>query len=160
MREKMKKILIILLLTLTNSALAGGQYRATELFSTEDVRDLVISYYKLHDSRAEVSDYLELLVDDGLYMVMGSEVESKKEFKSWLKKMRFFSKSVRHSVEDIEILEQEDGSFFVDSCIRYKGKLRFGIGFDKSDKIIWKIVESSDKSKLLIKTYIVKSGCN
>ncbi len=142
-------------MTLTQPIHAGGEYRATELFSKEDVRDLVNAYYQLHDSRAKVDGYLELLVDEDLYMLMGSVVESKKEFKKWLKKMRFFSKSVTHSVERIEIYEEADGSFFVDSMISYKGKLRFGISFDKTDNIKWKIVESSNSTKLLIKTYEV-----
>ena len=156
----MKLIAVTLLILISNSLYAlESEYRATEIFSEQEVNEVVSSYYELHDSRAKPSKFLDLVVDDGLYMLMGSEVKSKKKFKSWLKRMRLFSKKVQHEVVSIDISKNEDGSYFVNTCINYKGKLRFGIKFDKTDTITWQLVESPDESKLLIKEYIVKDSC-
>jgi hypothetical protein len=107
----------------------------------------------------KASEYYLLLADNDLHMVMGSTVESKKEFKSWLRIIKILSKSVKHAVKNIDISVQENGSFFIDLCVRYKGKTRFFTKFNKLDRIKWEMVESKDESRLVIKTYLVESGC-
>ena len=64
----MNKIFILLITLISFNTVAGGEYLATELFSKEDVRTLVDSYYELHDTRAPAKEYLKLLVDKDLYM--------------------------------------------------------------------------------------------
>lgn len=151
------KVFISLLITF--SIFAGGNYRANEIFSENDVRDLVERYYQIHDKRENVSQFLKLLAPNGLYMLMGSEVHSKKQFKKWLRRTRILSKKVRHTIVDLDIQKSEDGSYIVDSCINYKGKLRLGFKFNKTDRITWKLVESLNQKDLLIKEYIVYDGC-
>lgn len=152
---------IWLTLLLLSNANAGTpvQYEASKLFSKNDARALVDTYYELHDKRAKAEAYYPLLADKDLYMIMGSTVESKKEFKSWLRKIKIFSKSVEHTVKQIDISVQDNGSFFVNLCVRYKGKTRFFTKFDNLDRIKWEMVESKDESRLVIKTYLVESGC-
>lgn len=154
------KLITLALILLTNfNTLALESFRATEIFSEVEVAHLVDSYYELHDSRAKASEYLKLLVEDDLYMLMGSVVTTKKQFKKWLKKSRILSKKVNHRVLSIDIEKSADGSYFVDTCVNYKGKLRLGFKFNKTSQITWKLVESKDESKLLIKDYIVKENC-
>ena len=151
--------LIILLYSAATYAEAPRNYEASKLFSKQDAKSLVDAYYKLHDSRAKADAYYPLLADKDLHMVMGSTVNSKKEFKSWLKKIKIFSKSVEHTVKNIDISVQENGSYFVNLCVRYKGRTRFFTKFDNTDRIKWEMVESKDESHLVIKTYLVESGC-
>lgn len=158
---KLTMITLWMALLLLTNAQAGtpGQYEAANLFNKEDARALVDAYYTLHDNRDKAEAYYPLLADKDLHMVMGSTVKSKKEFKSWLRKIKIFSKSVKHTVKNIDISVQENGSFFVNLCVRYKGRTRFFTKFDNTDRIKWEMVESKDETRLVIKTYLVESGC-
>ena len=160
MKRKMAKILLaILIVSTTAPQHALASYQAQEYFSEKDVLDLVESYYNLHDTRADAEDYFSLLSNDELKMVMGKTVTSKSEFESWLALSKFIGRSVKHTVKSINIAAKSDGSYFVTSCIRYKGRTRIFTSFDKSSKIDWVIVESDDLSRLTIKTYLVLEDC-
>lgn len=150
---------IILFLIFVFNTHAAETYRARDLFSNKEVRELVSKFYELHDKRENATEFQKILAEENLYMLMGSEVRSKAEFKKWLKKTRLLSKKVTHKIIDLDISSLEDGSYFVESCINYKGLLRFGIKFDRTDRITWKIIESKNQDQLLIKEYIVYKGC-
>ncbi|MBT3586086.1 MAG: hypothetical protein HN509_14365 [Halobacteriovoraceae bacterium] len=159
----MQKLALITFLTsfLVFSSLAEvpKQYQATKLFSKEDARKLVDQYYSLHDNRADAREYYPLLADTELHMLMGSVVSSKQEFKSWLRKIKLFSRSVKHTVKEIEISATKNGSYFINLCVRYRGRTRLFTKFDNTDRIKWELVESKDELRLVIQTYLVEKGC-
>jgi hypothetical protein len=159
MKNSLSTICLIFLLIASLRAAEPIQYQASSLFSKKDVRTLVDKYYTLHDRRAKANAYYPLLADNGLYMLMGSVVNSKKEFRSWLRKVKIFSMSVKHTVKNIDISVSDNGSYYVDLCVRYRGRTRIITKYDKTDRIKWEMVESKDELRLVVKTYVVEDGC-
>jgi len=154
-----KLMLVSFIFLVTTSNCFARQYFATDNFTKTDVLKLVKYYYRLHDKKASASKYFKILADKDLFMLMGVPVTSKSQFSLWLLAMKATTMRVRHSIRKIKITPKNDGSYTVDSCIRYKGRTNFFIPFNNTDTIKWVIVDSPSGNKLLIKKYIVTPGC-
>jgi hypothetical protein len=159
MQKRTLLTLLTFIFVFSTFAAVPAKYQASKLFSKEDAINLVNQYYSLHDSRAKASEYYPLLADTELHMRMGSVVSSKQDFKSWLRKIKLFSRSVRHTVKEIEIATNKNGSYDINLCVHYRGRTRFFTKFENTDRIKWNLIESNDELSLVIQTYIVEKGC-
>jgi hypothetical protein len=132
-------------------------YAKDRSFTEADAYDVVTKWYQLHDTKAPTSEFLKLLVNKDLNMLMGVSVKSKKKFKLWHTGIKLATNSVTHQIQDLKTIPGKGHSFSISSCIRYYGYYGWFFSFDNEDQIDWILVP--EENQLKIKTYIVKKGC-
>lgn len=148
---------MLLLIVLLTSSLSTLSYAEDITFTEDDAYGVVTKWYQLHDTKAPTSEFLKLLVNKDLNMLMGLSIKSKSTFELWHAGVKLATNSVTHQIQDIKTIPGEGNSFSISSCIRYYGYYGWFFSFDNEDQIDWVLVPEDNQLK--IKTYIVKSGC-